>query len=491
VSRPVGTCCLVLHSHLPWLAHHGAWPVGEEWLHQAWAGAYLPVVGMLGRLADEGRRDLITLGVTPVLAAMLDDPYCLREFHTWLGMWQLRAEDALVRGVGVASYEGGLAATALAQFEAGWRNGGAPLLRGLADAGAVQLLGGPATHTFTPFLPDRIARFALRVGLDDASIRLGSRPAGIWAPECAYVPGLEQGYDSHGVTHFVVDGPLAHGRTGAPIDVAGSGVLAFARDLEVTYRVWSPRSGYPGDPRYRDFHTFDHDSGLRPARVTSRHTEPWNKQRYEPAAALAVVARDAADFVAHVVARMRALPEEDPLVVVAYDTELFGHWWHEGPAFLEAVLRMLPQAGVRVTTLERAGAMLPARPAELPAGSWGSGKDFHVWQVPDLQQMHSQVSERLLRVVDKRGGADRDPLLDQLARAGLLALASDWPFCVSKDSAAGYARDRALGHAADFHRLADALEAADDRAAARAAAHSAGRDYPFGHLDARGLGGRV
>ena len=89
-----GTFCLVLHSHLPWLAHHGAWPVGEEWLYQAWAHSYLPVVDMLRRFADEGRQDVLTLGVTPVLAAQLDDPYCLRGMHDWLGNWHLRSHFA-------------------------------------------------------------------------------------------------------------------------------------------------------------------------------------------------------------------------------------------------------------------------------------------------------------------------------------------------------------------------------------------------------------
>ena len=32
VAREPGMFCLVLHSHLPWLANHGRWPVGEEWL---------------------------------------------------------------------------------------------------------------------------------------------------------------------------------------------------------------------------------------------------------------------------------------------------------------------------------------------------------------------------------------------------------------------------------------------------------------------------
>ena len=43
-AQPIGTFCLVLHSHLPWLAHHGRWPVGEEWIYQSWGASYLPLV---------------------------------------------------------------------------------------------------------------------------------------------------------------------------------------------------------------------------------------------------------------------------------------------------------------------------------------------------------------------------------------------------------------------------------------------------------------
>lgn len=488
MTRSVGSAAVVLHTHLPWLAHHGSWPVGEEWLYQAWAGAYLPVVEVLEELASTGARDVLSLGVTPVLAAMLDDPYCLAEFHTWLGCWQLRAQGALVAGLPTADYEARLATRRRAQFEAGWSRGASPVLARLADAGVVQLLGGPATHTFTPFLPEPLADFALTTGLFDHRLRLGRSPSGIWAPECAYTPGAEQRLARSGVGQFVVDGPLVHGQTGAPVDVAGSGVVALARDLSVSYRVWSPKAGYPGHPHYRDFHTFDHLSGLRPARVTSRRTPPEAKAPYRPELAAAVVARHAADFVEQVVARLTSLPQRDPLVVVAYDTELFGHWWHEGPAFLAAVLRGLPAAGVRLRTLASAAEQLPAVPMDLPAGSWGSGKDFRVWAVPEMRELQDEVAGRLLRVLAKAGPPDlRNPALDQLARHALLALASDWPFCVSKDSAAGYARERAFGHAAAFHRLADALEAGQVDRAARLAGDGRATDGPFGHLDARQL----
>ena len=496
----VGTCCIVLNTHLPWLAHHGSWPVGEEWLYQAWSSSYLPVFGLLERLAAQGRRDLLTIGVTPVLAAQLDDPHCLLAMHTWLGFWQLRAEelgsagDRAARALG--SWEFRAASAALELFETRWRHGAAPVLRALADAGTVELIGGPATHAFQPLLDDRVAAFALRTGLDDAEVRLGRRPEGIWAPECGYRPGLEELYAQAGVRRFLVDGPtlLGAGRSVADAwTVGGTDVVAFGRDLDLTYRVWSPRRGYPGGAWYRDFHTVDQRSGFRPVRVTSTRTEPQGKAPYDPLRAAAAVHRDATDFVQVVrdrlvdLARARGRPA---VVTVAYDTELFGHWWHEGPAFLEAVLRGLPAAGVRLATLSGAvdgGAV--AGSVQPGPGSWGSGKDWRVWdgeQVSDLVHANALAQKRLLDVVGTGWHPARRPDLDQLARNALLALASDWAFMITKDSAAEYARDRAAAHHAAFGALARAVESGRDATAQ--AARQRATDGPFGHLDARLLG---
>jgi 1,4-alpha-glucan branching enzyme len=494
-GEPIGTFSLVLHSHLPWLAHHGSWPVGEEWLYQAWAHSYLPVIDMLERLAAEGRRDVLTLGVTPVLAAQLDDPYCLREFHEWLGGWQLRADFAATRWHGrwhaapelraLAAAEHRAAGIALDRFETRWRHGFSPVLRPLVDARVVELLGGPATHPFQPLLDPRVRGFALRTGLADTALRIGRAPEGIWAPECGYAPGMEADYAAAGVRRFLVDGPALRGRTSAAHPVGDSDVVCFARDLDVTYRVWSPKAGYPGDPAYRDFHTYDHPSGLKPSRVTGRQVAPEDKKPYDPALAAAAVRGHVADFVATVVARLTAARARDGrpgLVVAAYDTELYGHWWHEGPAWLEGVLRALPAAGVRVSTL--AGALaaghLGAR-VELPASSWGSGKDWRVWdgeKVADMVDADAAVQRELLSTVDSTVGAPRDPVADELVREALLALSSDWAFMVTKDSAADYARRRAAGHGSRVTELAAALRAGRPVTARRG---------PFGHLDARGL----
>ena len=378
-----GLFTLVLHTHLPWLAHHGRWPVGEEWLYQSWSAAYLPLMRVLRTLAAEDRRHLVTLGMTPVVTAQLDDPYCLTGMHHWLANWQLRAQEAItlrepLREFGIR--EVNEAGHALDDFATLWRHGGSPLLRELVDAETIELLGGPLSHPFQPLLNPRLREFALREGLADAAQRLAHTPAGIWAPECAYAPGMENDYAAAGVEHFMVDGPSLHGDTALGRPVGDSDVVAFGRDLQVSYRVWSPKSGYPGHAAYRDFHTYDHVTGLKPARVTGRNVPSDAKAPYDPARADRAVDGHVDDFVE--VVRRRLVAESERIgrpahVIAAFDTELFGHWWYEGPVWLERVLRALPAAGIRVGTLSDATADgFVGPPVELPPSSWGSGKDW-------------------------------------------------------------------------------------------------------------------
>jgi 1,4-alpha-glucan branching enzyme len=507
--KPVpGLFTLVLHTHLPWLAHHGRWPVGEEWLYQSWAASYLPLLRALRTLAAEDRQGLVTLGLTPVVTAQLDDPYCIDGMQHWLANWQLRAleattlrdQDAL-RTFGSREYAD--AELALAEFDTQWRHGASPLLRGLIDAGTVELLGGPLAHPFQPLLTPRLREFALREGLADAHQRFAHTPTGIWAPECAYAPGMEVGYADAGVGHFMVDGPSLHGDTALGRPVGSSAVVAFGRDLQVSYRVWSPKSGYPGHPAYRDFHTYDHTTGLKPARVTGRNVPSDEKAPYDPQRAHAAVDAHVADFVG--IVRRRLISESERIgrpahVIAAFDTELFGHWWYEGPLWLERVLRALPEAGVQVGTLSQAAAAgYVGESVELPPSSWGSGKDWQVWageQVADLVQLNTEVVDTALSAVDKsleQGGAPptRDLVADQILRETLLTVSSDWPFMVSKDSAADYARYRAHLHAHATREIAGALASGRRDAATRLAQGWNRADGLFGFLDARRLPGRV
>ncbi|MCV7408526.1 1,4-alpha-glucan branching protein [Mycobacterium florentinum] len=518
-ATPVpGMFTLVLHTHLPWLAHHGRWPVGEEWLYQSWAAAYLPLLRVLRALADEDRHRLITLGVTPVVNAQLDDPYCLDGMHHWLANWRLRAaEAASVRSIPKSKSAGYQSCTpealrefgirgsaeadqALDDFATLWQHGGSPLLRSLIDAGTVELLGGPLAHPFQPLLAPRLREFALREGLADAQLRLAHQPTGIWAPECAYAPGLETEYTAAGVTHFMVDGPSLHGETALGRPVGDTDVVAFGRDLQVSYRVWSPKSGYPGHAAYRDFHTYDHLTGLKPARVTGRNVSSADKAPYDPQRADHAVDVHVADFVDVVRNRLRSESERigrPAHVIAAFDTELFGHWWYEGPTWLARVLRALPAAGVRVGTLSDAlSGGFVGEPVALPPSSWGSGKDWQVWageKVADLVQLNNEVVDTALSTVDKAlsqncdGPTPRDRVADQILRETLLTVSSDWPFMVSKDSAADYARYRAHLHAHATREIAGALASGRRDTAQRLADGWSRADGLFGALDARRL----
>ncbi len=487
----MGTFVLVLHTHLPWLAHHGRWPVGEEWLHQAWAQSYAPLLERLAELGDAGHRDVLTIGVTPVLAAQLDDPYCLAEQHRWLADWQLRADDlsgardAVLRRLG--TQESRQARAALARFEGAWSSGGSPLWRNLSDAGVIELLGGPATHPVLPLVREPLADLALAGGLDDHIRRVGRRPRGIWLPECAYEPGLEKVLARHGVDHLMLDGPsLRHvgSRTSRPWYLADSEIAVVGRDLDVTYRVWSPRRGYPGGRWYRDFHAYHHESGFKLSRVTGSNVEPADKAPYDPERAQAALADDVDDFVSVVRDRLRAIAEADGrpgLVVAAYDTELFGHWWHEGVDWLAAVLTRMPQAGIEVTTMAKAvEALSPAAHAHPERSSWGLGKDLAVWDGPEVRAMldgQLRAQDALLDAASQRptDRPGRDAWLDELAETVLLACASDWPFMVSHDSSAGYARSRLDGHLGEVDALLSRRRPSGADVTTR----------PFGTIDAR------
>ncbi|CAM3756677.1 glycoside hydrolase family 57 protein [Smaragdicoccus niigatensis] len=489
-----GMFCLVLHSHLPWLANHGRWPVGEEWLYQSWAASYLPVVDVLRRLGEKGHENLLSLGITPVLAAQLDDPHCLEGLHHWLGNWQLRAHEAALRpgGRDLGAREHANSAWALQQFETLWRHGASPLFRELIEANTIEVLGGPLAHPFQPLLDPRLRAFSLAEGLTDAKTRWGRRPRGIWAPECGFTPSMEHGYDLAGVKHFMVDGPALHGDTTLGRPVGEADVVAFGRDLPVSYRVWSPKSGYPGHAAYRDFHTFDHATGLKAYRVTSRKST--EKAPYDPHLAAAAVKQHVDDFVHTVVRRLSSESERigrPALAVAAFDTELFGHWWYEGPAWLEQVLQALPEAGVRVGTLTQARAEgFVGQSVHISDSSWGSGKDWRVWagdQVADLVQLNAEVVETALAALDKNPSELRNRTNDQLIREALMAVSSDWAFMVSKDSAAGYARDRAHRHAHATREIAEAMTSGQFAKAERLAQDWNQVDGLFPALDARRL----
>lgn len=520
MARDPGELALVLHTHLPHLAGHGVWPVGEEWLLQAWGTSWLPVTRALERLAAEGHRELLTLSVTPTTAWQLADRRLADELAGWLAAAMWRSEEQR------RHHLMGPDVTALAPHwwrhfrdlgayhaDVQARGGLLAIWDALAAEDVIELLAGPATHPYLPLEPDP-AMIEAQLATGIAAHRSWTTwRGGLWPPELGYrprgpvgdptrpplhvdedgtpeleptgptLPGLEDQYAGHGVTHVMVDGPtLVTAAGGAPRDwtrrparvppgaaaaeevlydgvlIGGSDVVAFGRDLSVAYHVWSPTEGYPGNAWYLDHHATGGFGVHRSWRVTDRSLPPDAKAPYVPARAQDQARADAEHFVT--VVRETLARRPGGVVVAAYDTELLGHWWHEGPGWLEHVLRRVAtDDALRLTTLDSRRRRRPAtRRLDLPESSWGYAKGHASWVTEDTRPLWELLRRTTATArAALAGGRGDEGSRAAVARELALLHASDWPFMLTRGRSAGYAQERMQAHARAVEELCTAI----------------------------------
>jgi len=501
-STPQLRLALVLHAHLPWVRHASDEDVLEEaWLTQAIAECYLPLIDVFETWHRDGVRFALTLSVSPTLAAMLDDGLLRERVERRLGALARLAESECRRHREDAELRR-LAQLYLDRFTgalARYRALDADLLSAVArvaSRGGLELVTTAATHAFLPSLKGLTGALhaQLRTGLAQHTRRFGAPPAGFWLPECGWLDEVgEILHHDLGVRWTVVE---THGLAAseppavrgpyAPI-VSPSGLVVFARDPESSRQVWSAESGFPGDPVYREFHRdlgLEHDlrpfldpgtadgrgfpTGIKYHAVTDRNSD--RKRRYDPDAARARAHQHATEFVDRCLARAPALAEwlrMPPLLVTPFDAELFGHWWYEGPVFLDALVREAHRRGgsIELTTpsayLENEPTQQLARPSE---SSWGAGGYSASWLDPANSWAVREVrdvAERMERLARERGSS-ADPAtrraLRQAGREALLSLASDWSFMLSAGTVGEYAERRIREHRARFARLEKEIE---------------------------------
>ena len=428
MSGPAGTLALVLHSHMPYVEGFDTWPFGEEWLWEATASVYLPLLERLERASVP-----LTVGVTPVLADQLEtmrdgdaatascascarfarryttstSVVCTtRASRTWAG--RCAAPRATTSGPPPRS-----------------RRRDRDLISAFGALESVELWTSAATHALLPLVATEPG-LALQLGTGTRSHerRFGHFNGGFWLPECAYVPGLERDLADHGVRAFCVDQPGAALRPVA----TEAGPVAVPIDWETISLVWNETSGYPAHPLYRDYH-----------HRTTHDLRPWSNsgEPYDPEAARAQAHAHARDFVERVAAK-------DDLVCCALDTELLGHWWYEGLEWLSAVLEEAPRRGVDLVTVSEGIERVEPVQAELRESSWGTGKNLSTWDSPQVAEL---VFGARRAELDLLAATPREGLARGLRE--LLALqSSDWAFLVTEDLAADYPLRRARGHEA-------------------------------------------
>ncbi|MBO84216.1 MAG: 1,4-alpha-glucan branching protein [Deltaproteobacteria bacterium] len=522
-AHPSGSFVLALHGHMPWVLHHGRWPHGEHWLFEAAAGVYLPMIEVLDELASSGIQDAFSLGLTPILLEQLRHPTFRDGMAGYLAERSRRArEDERDPELAHrARYWRERFATLIAKWSA--IDGDIPgAFAEHARAGRLELLSSFATHGYAPLLKhDRCIRAQLEIGLTTSERHLGFRPTGIWLPECAFRPegpwtqpvlggptrlrmGVDRILEAHGVTHFFISSAMADGarsegrfndhggfdkvgwdeadryRNDGWRDVmephwvsthgGASKVAAFARHPDVSEQVWSADAGYPGDPRYLEFHKKHRGDGLRYWRVTDRKLDLGEKQPYQPEVIAEATYSNAQHFAAVVRRRLeswRGQTGRDGCVTATFDAELFGHWWYEGPSFLrEAILALHHDPQIRVQSA--AGRLASHPPREvvwLPEGSWGDGNDHRVWlneQTRWTWEAVHRAEDRFFslywKVHQKPNRKRAADLLKLAARELLLLQASDWQFVVHTGQAVDYGYRRFSNHLSMFDTVCSMVE---------------------------------
>lgn len=496
----------------------------EHWLFQAITETYVPLLGVFDRLADDAIDFRLTLTLSPTLLAMLADPLLRERYRRHLERLVALGAREVERTRREAPELAPAAAHHARRFEEVrrayvdvYRGDLVAAFRRHRDAGRLEILACAASHGFLPLLArvPEAARAQVALGVAEHRRVLGAPPRGFWLPECGYAPGLDSLLAEVGIRFSFLE---AHGieearprparGLRAPV-VAPGGIAFFGRDPETSRQVWSAEVGYPGDAAYREFHRDAawelppaalgdcvadgqrRPLGLKYWRITGRGDGP--KRPYDPGPAGERALEHARHFLA---ARRRQLseragaPAAPAIVVSPYDAELFGHWWHEGPVFLEAVLR--EAAADDALELTTPGVYLARHPrlelVQPPLSSWGAHGYAGVWLSPanDWIYPHLERAARTL-VALVRTHVEPAPLvrraLAQAARELLLAQASDWAFMLHTGTTVDYARRRLDAHLGRFARLAALVRAgaidADELAELEA------RDNLFPELDPR------
>ena len=510
-----GYLSLILHAHLPFVRHpeHDHF-LEEDWFFEAVTESYIPLLRMMQRLVDGSVPFKLTMSLTPTLCAMLEDQL-LRERY-------VRHLDALIdltareqrrnrkhpRLRELAKFYFDLFSENRRLLVDEWKCDLVSVFRELRETSALEIIASAATHGLLPILQQQAphaARAQVLIGRDVHVDLFGAEPSGFWLPECAYAPGLEAILQETNIRWFVLD---AHGLLfGKPRPrrsiyapcYTPAGPAAFGRDPDASRQVWSAHEGYPGDPAYREFYRdigFDLPmehlgpiargrrkfSGVKYHRITGGGDE---KQLYDRAAAKDAAAKHASHFLEQRRQQIHEITESgfDPIVVAPFDAELFGHWWFEGPIFLEQFIRQAAsEPDLQLTTPSEFLATHPTQQIVAPSAStWGENGHLAVWLDPtngwiyphlhaaaqkmiDLAQHASCVvgQSRMRSGLPRQGSPGEAPapqftdcVLKQLARELLLAQASDWAFLMKTGTGRQYATKRTIEHLARFNRLHD------------------------------------
>ncbi len=496
----IGYLALVLHAHLPFVRHpESDYVLEEEWLFEAITETYIPLIQMFEGLKRDGIDFKLTMSLTPPLISMLLDPLLQERYNDHLAKLEELTEMEVERNAynGHLKYLSEHCAKEFNGVRQVWERYGGNLIKAFRqffNSNNLEIITCGATHGYFPLMKmyPQAVWAQIKVACEHYEQTFGRPANGIWLPECAYYEGVERMLADAGLRYFLTDGHgILYGRprprfgTYAPV-FTSAGVAAFGRDHESSQQVWSSEVGYPGAAEYREFYRdlgwdaeYEYikpyvmpngqrkNVGIKYHKITGRGLGLGDKQLYDPYWAREKAAEHAGNFTfnrARQVEHLYGIMQRKPIIVSPYDAELFGHWWYEGPWFLDYLFRKTwhDQQSYEMIHLADYLRDNPTQQVCNPAqSSWGF-KGFHeywlnetnAWIYPHLHK----ATERMIEL-SKREPADelQKRALNQAARELLLAQSSDWAFIMRTGTMVPYAVRRTRSHLMRFHKIYDDL----------------------------------
>lgn len=496
-----GFLSIILHAHLPYVRHpeHDSF-FEENWLFEAITECYIPLIGVLDRLHEDKVIYRLTLSISPTLISMLRDELLIDRYLKHLHKLIELSEKEIVRTRKQPEYQKlahlylQLFQNTLDVYQNRYQCDLLSAFKKHHHASNLELITTAATHGFLPALSisETAVRNQINIGIETFKSNLNLAPSGFWIPECAYYPGLESTLADAGIDYFFVDThaisnarEISQDGVYAPLD-CGNGVTAFGRDPESSRQVWSSKEGYPGDADYREYYSdigFDLEldyikpyildgkirinTGIKYHRIIGSDLP---KEIYNPKNAKEKAKQHAQDFINKRQQQIDSLSEtmdKPPIIVAPYDAELFGHWWFEGPYWLEEVFRLASKEtnGIQNISCSDYLKLHTSHQISTPSAStWGDQgyssywiNEENDWIYPYLHQAEEEMEKLASDLQGLSVSLLQQRALNQAARSLLLAQSSDWPFIMKSGTTKQYAIKRITDHLARFNYLHEAI----------------------------------
>ncbi len=484
----------VLHAHLPYVKEPEIpFSIEETWFYETLTECYIPLYLIFEELKQKKVDFRMVMSLSPTLLEMMKDRYFIENYEDYLEMViditemeMLRRKNTVFEDT-VRFYN-----KRLINIRDTFHRLRKDIIGGFTDLkDNITFITTSATHAFLPILEPYIYGIhgQVKTGISAFFSSTGISPVGFWLPECGYSETSGEILKKNSIRWTILEG---HGVLyGEPQPLYGifrpvldpSGLMIFPRDPEMCRLIWCSKTGYPKNPFYREFYKdLSHElsirewkdishgrrfsTGLKFYRITGRE----EKMPYIRDIAMAQIKKDAIDFYKRLKERFHYAGRftDNPVITLAFDTELFGHWWFEGPEWLAEFLRIISDddeidiCGPE-DFIDQKDGMTTIKPLR---SSWGGMGFYDTWVSPENSHLIKEIHKGIIMMrkiledtmrKEKRSGV-LEMYLKQAMRECLLMQASDLLFMIKGGEFREYAEKRFERYVKNLNELYSIIE---------------------------------